>query len=177
MPPKPFNLTLSAQSPLIRYRPSRDGPSASTWNITYEDTPWTNSTEVIGRGDSKHTSSFAGVTASLGWVGTDIFLYGSLQQGAEITADVDGSADNLVLNSGNGLLLVGKDMAYGWHEVRIKVDRGEVSLTGVTLTVDIGSSGYVNVSMIHDRLTLQEHHSKHNCFVSTWLELDQHTRL
>ena len=129
-----FNITLSDQSPAIVYLPSRSGPADTTWNVTYAESDWaTYSNQTIGEGASRHYTTSSSASASLGWVGTAIYVWG--QGNADVS--VDGKS---LGNAGDGLLgwWAGDR---GWHTVSVNSTGGGVNVTGMTVTLAVDKEG------------------------------------
>lgn len=137
---EPYNLSLTDNSPTITYLPYRSGPSDSGWNVTFSQSPaWLKTADVIGQGTSRHYTTAAGATASVGWVGTAVYIFGSAGAGST-RLTVDGSENGVTSPQGTIGVLEGLD--YGWHNLTLEVTgTGGVNITGVTLTLGLGDEG------------------------------------
>jgi hypothetical protein len=134
----PTNITVTDQSPTIKYFPSQIGDASRNWNVSYADNSWSNFTSgTIGTGASNHFTTFIGATASFSFKGTGIWIQGTGESNVAVT--VGGTA----ISGGGGGLLAKKDgMTNQWWDVVVKVTgSGGVSLTGITFTVSIGNDG------------------------------------
>ncbi|WVW86681.1 hypothetical protein I302_108735 [Kwoniella bestiolae CBS 10118] len=140
---EPFNITVSDQSPTISYFPSRSGPQASTWNVTYTDSAWSNYVnQTIGQGVSSHYTTFVGANASLGWWGTAVYLWGEGND-ADIEVRVDGNTTAQRIEGGWYL----DNLQESWHRLRVRViGNGGVRIRGVTFTTVIGENGATPVN-------------------------------
>lgn len=134
----PYNLSLTDNSPTITYLPYRSGPSDLGWNVIFSQSPaWLNTTDVTGQRASQHYTTAKGASATVGWVGTAIYVFGSAAAGS-VTIMIDGTGNNGV-SSPQGLVGIVEGLEYGWHNMTVQVmDAGGVSITGVTLTVGLG---------------------------------------
>jgi hypothetical protein len=85
------NITVTDNSPTIKYTPSRSGDSALTWNVSYTGNDWsTTSPGNLSQGTSQHFTSYIGATATFGFRGTGIYIDGSATgDDAEVTVGGD----------------------------------------------------------------------------------------
>ena len=75
----PLNITVTDQSPTIKYTPSRHGDPEQTWNVTYN---WSDfEPGAIRGGPSVHSTYFIGATATFGCKGPAFYVLGSAQKG------------------------------------------------------------------------------------------------
>ena len=86
----PYNISVTDQSPTIKYKPSRYGDPAQTWNVTYGGDDWIDfEPGAIRERPSVHWTYFIGATATFGCKGTAIYVWGSAQEG-EVSTTVGG---------------------------------------------------------------------------------------
>jgi hypothetical protein len=139
------NITVSHLSPTINYIPSRSGPSGETWNVSYvlpQDAP---NSGAIGDGPSSHFTTYDGASASLGFVGTAVYVYG-YSNGTESDSDVSLSigGKKLEKGDGNGLLGWKEGLKNQWWDIAVNVTGGGgVGIQGITFTIEFGGKGYV----------------------------------
>jgi hypothetical protein len=133
------NISVTDNSPTIKYTPSRSGDSYQTWNVSYTGNAWsTTSFGNISQGTSQHLTYYIGATATFGFRGTAIYINGSATgDDAEVTVGGE-------VITPRGLPASKEGMKDQWWDVVVKVNgnRG-VSLYGITFTVDIGNDGRV----------------------------------
>ena len=137
----PMNVTVSHLSPTISYSPSRSGESEITWNVTYIEPQDAPSIGAIGDGPSSHYTTFNGASASLGFVGSAIYVYGYTNGS---TNDVSLSLGEFGLNEGDGNGLLGwkEGLKDQWWDLVVNVTgNGGVGIRGITFTVDFGNKG------------------------------------
>jgi hypothetical protein len=135
------NITVTDQSPTIKYFPSRWGNSAETWNVSYTGNDWsTFSPGNLSQGTSNHFTTFIGATATLGFRGTAVYVLGTASAG-DFTVTVGG--EDLSETGGVGEVLAQKvGMKDQWWDVLLEVTgSGGVNLTGITFSVNIGNEG------------------------------------
>jgi hypothetical protein len=137
----PMNISVTHLSPTINYSPSRSGESGNTWNVTYiepQDAPYNGS---IGDGPSSHYTTFNGASASLGFAGTAIYVYGYTNGSVD---DVSLSIGGQKLSGGekDGLLGFKEGLKDQWWDLAVNVTgSGGVGIRGITFTVDFGNKG------------------------------------
>jgi hypothetical protein len=137
----PINVTISHLSPTINYSPSRSGESGNTWNVTYTQPQPAPNNGSIGDGPSSHFTTFNGASASLGFVGTSVYVYGYVNAS---TDDVSLSIGGQKLNEGDkdGLLGWKDGLEDRWWDLAVNVTGlGGVGIRGITFTVDFGNKG------------------------------------
>jgi hypothetical protein len=137
--PAPYNVTLTSQTPTLKYAPARDGLPSLGWNVTYSGTPIPNK-PYYGVGTSSHRTTLAGATLEVDFTGTAAYVLGSAPQGA-FTVTVDGADPVPGSPDPAQNLLVGvKGLSYGEHKVIITVVQPvQVSVDGAILTVGLGT--------------------------------------
>ena len=138
----PYNITVTDQSPTIKYTPSRHGDPAQTWNVTYDNNDWYDyEPGAIREGPSVHWTYFIGATATFGCKGTAIYVWGSAQEG-EVSITVGGED---ISNTRKGDYLAWKSgMKDQWWDVVLKVKGSSgVYLNFVGCTIDLGNDGSV----------------------------------
>ncbi|WRT69463.1 uncharacterized protein IL334_006449 [Kwoniella shivajii] len=134
---QPYNISISDQSPMVTYYPTRSGPSSITWNVSYTESLWSNySLNTIAQGVSSHYTVSTNANASLGFWGTDVWLWGNASiDDAEVKVD-----DTRTKRIDGGWTLGG--LAEGWHMLKVRVTgKGGVTIKGVTFTTGIGDEG------------------------------------
>ena len=136
----PYNLSITDNSPTITYLPYRSGPSETGWNVTFSQSPlWLTTTDVIGEGTSQHYTTARSASASIGWVGTAAYVFGSAAAGS-VSLMVDGTGNGV--SSPQGTVGMVEGLEYGWHNLTLQViGTGGVSITGMTLTIGLGDEG------------------------------------
>jgi hypothetical protein len=129
------NISVTDNSPTIKYTPSRSGDSYQTWNVSYTGNDWsTTSFGNISQGTSQHLTYYIGATATFGFRGTGIYINGSATgDDAEVTVGGE-------VITPRGLPASKEGMKDQWWDVVVKVNgnRG-VFLYGITCTVDVGN--------------------------------------
>jgi hypothetical protein len=137
----PYNITVSHLSPTITYLPSRSGNATDTWNVTYiqpQDTP---NTGAIGDGPSSHYTTYIDGSASLGFVGTAIYVYG-YTNGSDSDVSLSIGDQTLDSNDQDGLLGWKDGLKNQWWDLSVNVTgNGGVGIRGITFTVDVGGKG------------------------------------
>jgi len=138
----PYNITVSDQSPTIKYTPSRHGDPAQTWNVTYLDGDWSDfEPGAIREEASIHYPYFIGATATFGCKGTAIYVGGSAEEG-EVSISVGG--EDISNTKGGEYLALKSGMKDQWWDVIVKVKGSTgVNLNGVTCTINLGNDGSV----------------------------------
>jgi hypothetical protein len=140
----PYNITVADQSPTIEYSPSRYGADpAQTWTVTYNDTMWTGSEPGSVRlPPSYHFSTHIGATATFGFKGTAVYIYGVASVGdAAITV----GGEDITQTGGGGYLGWKSGLKDQWWEVVVKVKgSGGVRLESIECTINLGNDGSVN---------------------------------
>lgn len=137
----PMNITVSHLSPTINYTPSRSGESENTWNVSYIEPQPAPNNGSIGDGPSSHYTTFNGASASLGFAGTALYVYGYTNGS---TDDVSLSLGGQKLNAGSqdGLLGWIEGLKDQWWDLAVNVTgTGGVGIRGITFTVDFGNQG------------------------------------
>lgn len=137
----PINITVSHLSPTINYTPSRSGESGNTWNVTYTEPQPAPNNGSIGDGPSSHYTTFNGASASLGFVGTAVYVYGYVNGSAD---DVSLRVGGVKLNGGyeDGLLGWKEGLKDQWWDLTLNVTgSGGVGIRTITFTVDFGNKG------------------------------------
>lgn len=137
-----YNWSITDQSPLITYNPLRVGDNTTTWNSTYSNSSWADQqlagySSLVGHGQSAHTTDFAGATASVGFVGTAVYVWGQAFQLSSVLY-VDGVSRSFS-GGQDGIIGSVEGLTNGWHEVEVNVrGLGFVQVEGFTFTSDIG---------------------------------------
>lgn len=143
---EPFNISITDQSPTITYLPSRSGDSAQTWNSSYTISGSYNAQPGSrGLGDSLHYTTADNASASVGFVGTAVYVWG-YNYGND--SDVQMRVGDVDLERGGeeGLLGWKTGLDNKWWEVTLNVTRGEGLFNGldirrITFTIDFGGQG------------------------------------
>jgi len=141
----PYNLTVSNQSPIIKYTPSRHGDPAQTWNVTYlDDGGWTDFEPGAIRNESSiHYTYFIGATATFGCKGTAIYVGGSAEEG-QVSITVGGEDISNTKDKEGEFLAWKSGLNDQWWDVIVKVKGSTgVNLWGVTCTINLGNDGSV----------------------------------
>ena len=134
----PFNITVTDQSPTIKYTPSRHGDPEQTWNVTYYDLGLPG---AIRGGLSVHSTYFIGATATFGFKGTAVYVRGSAEEGA-VSITVGG--EDISNTKGGDYLAWKSGMKDQWWDVVVKVKGSTgVNLWGVTCSINLGTDGSV----------------------------------
>lgn len=140
------NISVTHLSPTIEYSPSRSGPSDETWNVTYVQEQDAPNSGAIGDGPSSHYTTFDGASASLGFVGTAIYVYG-YTNGTDSDVSLSVGGKDLEKGDGNGLLGWKEGLKNQWWDVAVNVTGGSgVGIQGMTFTTQLGGKGYVQVA-------------------------------
>jgi len=136
-----INITVSHLSPTINYFPSRSGESASTWNVTYtrpQDEP---NIGAIGDGPSSHYTTFTGASASLGFVGTAVYVYG-YTNGSDSDVSLSIGGQRLDTRNEDGLLGWKKGLKNQWWDLAVNVTgSGGAGIQSITFTTEFGAKG------------------------------------
>ena len=133
------NISVTDNSPTIKYSPSGSGDSTQTWNISYTGNDWsTTSPGNLSVGSSQHLTYYVGATATFGFRGTAIYINGSTSgEDAEVTVGGE-------VITPKGLPAYKDGMKDQWWDVVVTVKGNQgVSLYGLIFTVDIGNDGCV----------------------------------
>jgi hypothetical protein len=145
----PTNITVLDQSPMITYYPSRSGIDTQTWNVTYDESPWSEFFRgSIPNGTSIHKTYFIGATASFGFRGTAVYLQGS---GTDFSVTING--ETIPSGGGSGIMAMKSGMENKWWDVVVEVTGSTgVAIESVIFTVEIGNQGSVKiVNLLHRR--------------------------
>ncbi|KZT07455.1 uncharacterized protein LAESUDRAFT_772770 [Laetiporus sulphureus 93-53] len=154
-----YNFSLTDQSPLLQYRPFRDGPLETSWNVSYS----ANTNLAWEPGDypdafvSSYTTQLVGASVELEWTGTAIWFYG-LADPAAYDVQLDGSSAiaGAGTNSSDGTLFSLTDLEYGLHSVTLTVVKAPVTVLGATITVGLGETGSIletrNISAVTNNI-------------------------
>lgn len=150
---EPYNITIYDESPTITYLPSRSGDSATTWNSSYTISGmWNNQSGQMGQGESYHYTTARGASASLGFVGTAIYVWGN-NYGEESDVQLLVGEHNLSRAGGEGQgegevgLLGWRDgLRNQWWDFTVNITSGTGEWRGfdlrrITVTVDFGGRG------------------------------------
>lgn len=133
------NITVTDQSPMVFYTPSRSGPANETWNVTYSESDWaTSGNGAVGNGESTHYTTYIGASISFGFKGTAAYVLGSTGDASDVAVTVG----ELQAEKGGseGFLGWRAGLDNKWWTVRVNVTgNGGVNVTGFMFTVDIGS--------------------------------------
>jgi hypothetical protein len=136
-----INITVSHLSPTINYHPSRSGDSDSTWNVTYtrpQDEPYIG---AIGDGPSSQYTTFTGASASLGFVGTAIYVYG-YANGSDSDVSLSVGGKKLDTKNEDGLLGWKRGLKDQWWDLAVNVTgSGGVGIESITFTTEFGARG------------------------------------
>lgn len=157
----PFEFTFSAVDPVLQYAPigprtadTQGGTSAANaptgassvttdgWEITYSgtDIPADKVTyTTIGSGTPKRSTSTAGATVSVSWVGTGLWFYGNSTDANGFSVTVDGFPTNI--NNTNGILGGIQNLPYKQHQAQLKVQSGTLDLYTVTILAGLETEG------------------------------------
>lgn len=112
--PVPFNWTLDSTTPLLQYA------GAGRWSLPSEN----------------GTASFVdGSTVSLSFVGTDLFMYGTVDPGTKLTLTLDETLN--LLPEPSDALLARTHAEFGHHTATLTLVQGGVSLHNLTITTGI----------------------------------------
>lgn len=153
----PFNFTLSAVDPLLRYEPigirtadtkgGTDPSNAPTgaasqtakgWELSYSgvDIPAANVTfYTLGEGTPKRSTNSPDATVTVNWTGTGIWFKGNATDAADFQVTVDGHPT--LVNSAKGVLGGVADLPYVVHTAVLKVNSGTVDVLGATITTNV----------------------------------------
>jgi len=141
-----FNLTIEDSSPLITYGPSgawQDASSADTAGIAYS-------------GNSLHSTTARGATASINFNGTGIEIYGGYRPSYgtySLTVDgktvASGSASSVGIET-NQLLGSASGLANGPHTAVLTSTGVGMDIDWVNLSMDIGAVGSTTTSTVFD---------------------------
>jgi hypothetical protein len=119
----PYNITVTDQSPTIKYSPSRYGADpAQTWNVSYDAQTWSDFERgAIRSGTSDHWSVQVGATATFGFKGTAVYIYGGASVG---DATVSVGSEDITQTGGGGYLAWKRGLKDQWWDVVVKVKGG-----------------------------------------------------
>ena len=145
-PPAPYNITISSQCPNFQYYPARDGLINQGWNVTYSgsnDSQWYfDGVSEIGVGIPSHRTALPGAYVELRWLGTAIYLYGSVSPYSVHSIQVDGIEARGTGDLNSGLLARVIGLPYGPHKLHLSTGDNQVlTLRGAVLTVGLGGDG------------------------------------
>ena len=134
----PVNITVTNQSPTIKYTPSRHGDPEQTWNVTYGHLNWSDfEPGAIRGGPSVHSTYFIGATATFGCKGTAFYVLGSAQK-RELSVTVGG--EDISNTKDRNYLAWKSGMKDQWWDVVVKVKGSTgVNLYGFTCTINLGN--------------------------------------
>ncbi|KAK7058654.1 hypothetical protein VNI00_002290 [Paramarasmius palmivorus] len=144
MDPIPYNVTISSRTASILYSPTRDTSLDKGWNVTYsngvKDVGWFGK---AGVGIGSHSTTTAGATMKLSWVGTAIYLYGESAKATSYGISVDGVDVFGSSPSGSsfepGLLGLKTGLSYGSHTAELTVVGGDkVRFQHAIVTIGMG---------------------------------------
>lgn len=145
---EPYNISITDQSPTITYLPSRSGDSAETWNSSYTISGSYNPDPgSLGQGDSLHYTTADGASASVGFVGTAVYIWGyNYGNDSDVQLRVGGE-DLERGGTEEGLLGWKTGLDNQWWDVTLNVTPADGTFRGVdirriTLTLDWGGKGY-----------------------------------
>ena len=143
MNPAPYNVTISSQTASILYSPTRDTSLDKGWNVTYSNGLIDEGGfGIAGLGIGSHSSTTAGATMQLSWVGTAIYLYGeSTRSSYKITVDGVDVFEPLPPDGHlePGLLGLKTGLSYGRHTAVLTVVGGDtVTFKDAIVTIGIG---------------------------------------
>jgi hypothetical protein len=135
-----YNWSVTDQSPLIKYYPLLAGDNSTSWNSTYSGSSWAKSSyeydSIVGRGKSAHTTDVDDATASVGFVGTAVYVWGQTPK-LSSTIYVDGVARSFS-GGEDGIIGAVEGLENRWHDVKVNVEGLDfVQLYGFTFTSDI----------------------------------------
>lgn len=135
------NISVTHLSPTIEYLPSRSGLSDETWNVTYVQEQDAPDSGAVGDGPSSHYTTYDGASASLGFVGTAIYVYG-YTNGTDSDVSLSVNGKDLEKGDGNGLLGWKEGLKNQWWDLAVNVTgEGGVGIIGVTFTLQLGGKG------------------------------------
>lgn len=144
---EPYNITLTDVSPTIQYLPSRDGDPTTTWNTSYTISgQWNSAPGSIGQGESLHYTEADGASASVGFVGTAVYVWG-YNYGLEGDVRLAVGGQELdTAGAGDGFLGKMEGMKNQWWDLTINKTAGGGQRNGfdlrrVVITVDFGGKG------------------------------------
>lgn len=138
-----YNWSITDQSPLITYHPLSVGDNSTSWNSSFSGSSWANNADpvsyssAVGHGRSAHTTDVDGATASVGFVGTAVYVWGQTSQLSALLL-VDGVSRSFS-GGQDGIIGSAEGLDNKWHDVKLSV-RGldYVQVYGFTFTSDIG---------------------------------------
>jgi len=143
----PYNITIPDQSTTIIYSPYRDGvDGAHGWQALYsasnESAYDVNSTENKAAGLSSHSTTFAGASFQIDFMGSAITLFGTAAPDIYTTALDGGNA-----NSGapaDGVLAQYASLDLKPHTLVLNVTGNQgLQFTAANITIGVGYPGYV----------------------------------
>ena len=143
---EPYNITIYDESPTITYLPSRSGDSTTTWNSSYTISgTYNNQSGQMGLGESYHYTTADGASASLGFVGTAIYVWGN-NYGNESDVQLQVGGQDLERGQVEGLLGWKDGLKNQWWEFTVNITSGRSAWDGfdlrrITVTVDFGGKG------------------------------------
>ena len=94
---------------------------------------------MVQRQPSSHSTTFAGASVRLDWIGTAVYLYGEGSQGG-YTISLDGATPTSGSSNAPGLLFSQSDITYGPHYVVLTVGQS-VTISQAIITVGMGEVG------------------------------------
>lgn len=138
-----YSFKVTDMSPMFAYSPSSSGTADQTWNQTWSQTNWSQwmtGQDMMGQGFSSHTTTFAGATVSISFLGTGVTFTGDASGSVSVIVDggsdspSDVSAVNTTVGQATGL-------DYAYHTVTLKLHSGELALQSAQIATYIGGSG------------------------------------
>jgi hypothetical protein len=143
----PHTLTLLDHSPLLHYTPLPAGvpgnassSPAEAWNQSYTGNAWAEyAPHTLGSGSSYTSTSVAGASVWIAWIGTGISFSGSFGgSGGAVELRVDGGKTRPGTGTSNSLtgnLLVDSGpLNDGLHNATLSVKSGTISISSVNVT-------------------------------------------
>lgn len=148
---RPLNISITDNSPLLWYDPdvprpeentTRTGAPTDSWNVTWSSTPWSLWTpNRVGHGTSAHATKAVGASVTFSWMGTGVTFLGHLDgQSAAVELQLLESfsaQEGEVHYPGDGRLASLHGLSWGWHQVRLILKAGTVSVTGLEYSTEI----------------------------------------
>lgn len=143
-----YVLELADSSPALLYSPSVVTPDVARANETWVD--WFSSWDsrpppppsdfVWGEGEGTHTTSLAGASVSISFVGTRIEWWGRVDAGTVLSA---GGNEITPEGSTQTYLLAASDQPLGAHNASLTLVSGGLTLTRVLLTLATQQSAWM----------------------------------
>lgn len=138
--PTEYNVTMSDTATVLRYSEPQNTTVERGWNQSYTGSPWSAyDPGDLAQGSSMHSTSFAGASVSIQFVGTGAYFLGRGQ--GSVALEVDGTQSYSGAIGASGVVAGAGGLEYATHTAKLSLVSGSLTLTNVTLTTIVGGNG------------------------------------